>query len=465
MRRPIMAAARFAVPFCLAPTTGWTAPTAHGPTGLAFGIPFAGLLLSVALFPMVAPRFWHRRMGMVFAGWIAALLLPLAATAGLVAAAAEAWHAILIEYLPFVTLLLALYVAAGGVLLSGGPWGRPWGNTLLLAIGTALAGVVGTTGVAMVLIHPLLRSNAHRRRKLHLVLFFILLVANAGGATSPLGDPPLYIGFLQGVPFFWPLRHLFAPLVVVAVPLLLAFWLIDRRLAAAEPSPAPPARLHLRGWSNLGLLAVVVGTVLLQGIWHPGDVVLLGQAIGAERLLGIVVFLAIAAISVRTTPRAIRSGNMFAWEPIEEVATLFAAVFITVGPVIAMLHEGLDGPLAALIRLTEDAAGQRLPIVYFWLTGILSAFLDNAPTYLVFFQQAGGDPATLTGPDAHVLEAISTGAVFFGALTYIGNAPNLMVRSVAAHRGVKMPGFFGYMGLAAAALLPCFVLLTLIFFR
>jgi len=433
--------------------------------GLAWGLPFVGVLASIAVLPMLAPRFWHRRMAMVSLFWCLALVVSLAIHNGPGLAATAVWHAVLIEYLPFVSLLMALYVVGGGILLRGGPWGTPAGNTLLLAIGTVLAGVMGTTGAAMVLIHPLLRANAHRMRKTHLAVFFIVLVANAGGATTPLGDPPLYVGFLHGVPFGWPLRNLGLPLLTLAVPLLAAFWMLDRYLAASEKPPEPAQKLHLRGWGNVGLLGVIVGSVVLQGVWQPGEISLLGQQIGVERLVAMATLAAVACLSWRITPRAVHQGNMYSWAPIEEVAILFAAIFITIGPVMDMLHAGMQGPLAPLLRLNVDAAGHPLPLVTFWMAGLLSAFLDNAPTYLVFFELAGGDPALLTGKLNPSLTALSAGAVFFGALTYVGNAPNMMVRAIAAHRGVRMPGFFGYMLWSGCLLLPGFVLLSLVFFH
>ena len=434
------------------------------PDALLWGLPFAGLLLTIAVLPMLAPRFWHRRMGLIAAIWSLALLLPLAALRGPAAAWHEAWHAALVDYLPFVSLLLALFTAGGGILLEGGPWGRPAGNTALLALGTALAGVMGTTGAAMVLIHPLLRANAYRRRRIHLVVFFIVLVANAGGATTPLGDPPLYLGFLHGVPFFWPLFSLIAPLLMVAVPLLAAFWGMDSLLARQEPPPPPAGRLRLRGWRNAALVGLVVAAVLLQGVYRPGEAVLFGERIGLERLLGILVFAAITFVSLAITPRAVRERNLFRWAPVQEVALLFAAIFVTVGPVLEMLAAGPTGPLARLLALTSDAAGQPSPLAYFWLAGTCSAFLDNAPTYLVFFKLAGGDPTVLTGGEEKVLRALSAGTVFFGGLTYIGNAPNMMLRAIAARHGVRMPGFFGYMAWSGTLLLPLFLLLTICFF-
>ncbi len=430
------------------------------PPGLAWGLPFAGMLLSIALVPMLAPRFWHRRMGGIAAAWTLAVLLPLLALDGPGAAWHLFWHAVLAEYLPFVALLAALYAAGGGIVVKGGPWGTPAGNTALLALGLLLAGEMGTTGAALVLIHPLLRANAARRHKTHLVVFFIVLVANAGGITSPLGDPPLYVGFLHGVPFFWPLRHLVVPLLVLAVPLLAAFWLLDRWLMRGE-APARRSRLRLRGRRNVALVAAVAAIVLGQAAAPAWPVTLLGETIEAGRLAGLCGLVAIVALSQAITPRGLRRANMFSWEPMREVAIVFAAIFVTAGPVLAMLAAGPTGPLAPLLALASDATGAPVPVAYFWLAGLLSAFLDNAPTYLVFFGMAGGDASLLAGGGSRVLEAIAAGTVFFGALTYIGNAPNMMVRAVAARRGVRMPGFFAYLALAAALLILPFGALTL----
>jgi len=426
-------------------------PSALPATSLAWGLPFLGILGSIALFPMAAPRFWRRYMGAVALAWSGALLVPLAVMAGGRAAAALAWHALLVNYLPFIALLLALYTLGGGVLLRGGPAGTPAGNTAMLALGMAMGALMGTAGASMVLIHPLLRANAHRRRKIHLVLFLIVLVANAAGAISPLGNPPLYLGLLRGVPFFWPARHLLAPLAVTTVLLLAAFYLIDRHLAAREP-PAPRAqRFHLRGWGNITLILLVIGAVFAVA-YAP-----------STSLPVVAVFLTATALSAWLTPSAIRQANDFTWHPILEVAMLFAGVFVTIAPVETMLRAGLAGPLAPLLHLALADNGQPVPAASFWLAGVLSAFLDNAPTYLMFFDLAGIRPEALVDQE-RVLAAISAGAVFFGGLTYIGNAPNMVIRAVAAHRGVHMPGFFGYAALACAVLLPVMALLTLLFF-
>jgi Na+/H+ antiporter NhaD/arsenite permease-like protein len=438
-------------------------PTA--PLALPWAGPFLGVLASIAVLPMLASRLWHRRMAWVMGLWTAALLLPWAETFGAADAARLAWHAILVEYLPFVTLLLALYAAGGGVLVRGGPAGTPGGNTLMLGVGMALGVVMGQAGAAMVLVNPLLHANAHRRRKVHLPLFLIVLIANASGALTPLGNPPLYLGFLEGVPFFWPARHLVAPLAVLTGLLLLAFYLIDRRLAAAEPPTPAPARLHVRGWANAALILLTGAVVLAQNAVAAGDIAIMGETVPLMRLIAILAFLAITLASAATTPKAVRQGNDFTWAPMREVALLFLAIFVTIQPVLHMLEAGLSGPLGPVLRLTLTPDGAPRPAAFFWLAGILSAFLDNAPTYLVFFKIAQIDPAAMSAAQESALAALSAGAVFFGGLTYIGNAPNMMVRGVAAHRGVRMPSFLGFLCLSAALLLPAFAILTALFFH
>ncbi len=427
---------------------------------ILLGVPFAGMLLSIALFPVFAPRFWHRHMGAVALGWIVLLLIQETLGGGPRVAAVSAWHAVLVEYLPFMTLLLGLYTAGGGILLRGGLRGTPVGNTTRMAFAALLGGVMGTIGAAMVLIHPLLHANAHRRRKVHLVVCFIVLAGNAGGALSPLG-PPLYIGFLEDVPFFWPLLHLGLPFLLLTGLELAGFYLLDWWLARSEPPPAREGPLRLRGWINVALVLIVAASVVAQGMLDFGRVTLLGQPVEVTRLAGMLLCLAVTGLSVAVTPLAVHQGNDFTWHPMQEVAVLFAAIFITIQPVIGMLHAGSAGPLAPLLRLATDPAGEPIPLAFFWLTGILSAFLDNAPTYLVFFKLAGDAPAVHNGV---ALQALSAGAVFFGGLTYIGNAPNLMLRAIASHRGVAMPGFFTFTGYATLALLPVFALMSLLFF-
>jgi Na+/H+ antiporter NhaD/arsenite permease-like protein len=460
--RPRLAA--LLAPMLLLATPALAAPM-EGSLGLGWALPFAGLLLSIALGPILAEHVWHKRMGLIAAGWSALLLLPWALAFGPLAAAGIAWHAVLLEYLPFVTLIFALFTVGGGIVVAGGPWGTPAGNTLLLATGTGLASLMGTTGAAMVLIHPLLRANAHRSRKVHLVVFFILLVANVGGSLTPLGDPPLFLGFLKGVPFFWPAANLLAPMLVMAGLLLAAFWLLDRRLAAADPPCGERPPLRIKGVPNIALLAAVVGITAASGVVESPDIDLLGQRIPLARVVGMLAMVGIGLLSLRLTPAGNRSANLFSWAPFEEVAKLFAAIFVCMAPVVAMLHQGEAGPFGWLIDLVEGPDGRPWPAAYFWATGGLSAFLDNAPTYVVFFELAGGDPKLLTGELARTLLAISCGSVFMGALTYIGNAPNFMVRAIAAQRGVRMPGFIGFMGWSVVLMLPPLLVVTWLFFR
>jgi Na+/H+ antiporter NhaD/arsenite permease-like protein len=427
------------------------------PEGALLGLPFLGLLLSIALLPGLAPRFWLRRMGWVSLGWSLVLLAFIVGDRGVAIAWQLGWHALIAEYMPFVTMLGALYVVAGGVQIRGGPPGTPLGNTLTLVLGMALGLVMGPTGAAVVLIQPLLAANAHRRRRVHLVLFLIILVANISGALTPLGNPPLFAGLLRGVPFFWPARSLLLPYLTLTGVLLTAFYAIDRYLVAAEPPARRGSIPRVQGWRNLGLTAVLGASVMLQTL-DLGTLTLFGEPVGAGRLGGSFLAIGIGWLSWRITPRARRRANDFTWHPMTEVAVLFAGIFVTLAPVSHLLQAG---SIQALLPSLQGSDGQPPALAYFWLAGLLSAFLDNAPTYLVFFDMARINP-TDPGP---VLVAISAGAVFFGGLTYIGNAPNLMLRGIASHRGVRMPAFGLYLAMAAALLLPAFVLLGAIFFR
>ena len=447
------------------------ASAAGGPDGaalsLAWCIPFAGMLLSIALFPLLAPHFWHAHFGKVAAFWSLALLVPFGAVFGLEADAHSLAHALVAEYIPFILLLLALYTISGGILLGGTLRGSAGLNTGLLALGTLLASVMGTTGAAMLLIRPLLKANAQRPQRVHVVVFFIFLVANIGGGLTPLGDPPLFLGFLQGVSFMWTVQHMLPSVAFCAAVLLVLFYVIDtwlwRKTPAAAPLPAVP--LSVRGGFNIWLIVGVVGAVLMSGLWQSGVVFdIYGTPVSLQSAVRDGLLLLLALISLWLTPRAVRADNDFSWFPMQEVAKLFLGIFITIAPAIAILRAGEAGQLAALIKTVSNSSGEPVNIMYFWMTGLLSSFLDNAPTYLVFFNLAHGDAAHMMGPLASTLLAISMGAVFMGANTYIGNAPNFMVKAVAEQSGVAMPGFFGYMLWSGAILLPLFGLVSLIFF-
>ncbi|SPC13338.1 sodium:proton antiporter [Cupriavidus taiwanensis] len=439
-----------------------------------WGLPFAGILLSIALWPLLGPKFWHHHYGKIAAGWGLLFLLPFAVVFGPHAAAVSTVHALLAEYIPFIALITTLYIVAGGICVRGNLHGTPGLNTGILALGTFLASFMGTTGAAMLLIRPLLRANDNRRHVAHVVVFFIFLVANAGGALTPLGDPPLFLGFLKGVDFFWTLQNIFPETLFVCAALLLLFYLVDRYYYRNKEEELPPRNdptpdsggIAIEGKFNFVLLLAVVSLVLMSGLWKPGiSFDILGTEVPLQAAVRDGLLVVVAVVSLLVTPRSARVGNEFNWEPILEVGKLFAGIFLTIIPVIAMLKAGTDGAFAGVIRAVSDVNGQPVDGMYFWATGVLSSFLDNAPTYLVFFNTAGGDPATLMTRDASTLAAISAGAVFMGANTYIGNAPNLMVKAIAENRGVRMPSFFGYMLYSGIFLVPLFVVMTFLFFH
>ncbi|ULL00315.1 sodium:proton antiporter [Bradyrhizobium sp. I71] len=428
-----------------------------------YALPFAGLLLSIALGPLLFTKFWHHHYGKIAAAWSLLALASLVIFAGGMATLAALVHAVLVEYLGFIVLLFSLYVVAGGVLITGDIKATPATNAGILALGTLGASVVGTTGAAMILIRPLIRANRPRRHNTHVVIFFIILVANVGGALSPLGDPPLFVGFLHGVDFFWTTRALWLQTAIVAGLLLAIFVAVDVWHFRSEPlgdtGPAQPVRI--RGLVNLVLIAAIVASLLASAMWKPGVAFdILGTRLDLEDVVRNLALLAIAALSVWLTPDEHRQANGFTWEPIREVAKLFAGIFVAIIPVIAMLNAGHHGAFAWLLSAVTGPDGAPREVAYFWFTGLMSAFLDNAPTYLLFFELAGGDPQVLMHELSGTLASISMGAVYMGALTYIGNAPNFMVSSIAAESGIEMPSFFGYLLRAGAVLIPLFLLLT-----
>jgi Na+/H+ antiporter NhaD/arsenite permease-like protein len=436
-----------------------------------WGLPFAGILLSIAVLPLLAPSFWHHHYGKVAAAWAAAFLLPFMLVFGVGVAASGFVHALLAEYLPFIILLTALFTVAGGIYIKGNLHGSPALNTAILGIGAVLASFMGTTGASMLLIRPMIRANDNRKHKAHVIVFFIFIVSNAGGSLTPLGDPPLFLGFLKGVEFFWTVRYIFPETLFMVGSLLVIFYLLDswfykNREEVLPMDPTPDTkRIGFEGARNFWLLAVVVGLVLMSGIWKPGiSFNLMGTEVGLPGLLRDIGLLAVTVLSLKITPTSVHTDNQFSWAPMQEVAKLFAGIFLTIIPVIAMLKAGVDGPFAAVVRSVTNPDGSPNPAAYFWATGALSSFLDNAPTYLVFFNTAGGDAQALMTTYAYTLAAISAGAVFMGANTYIGNAPNLMVKAIAEDRGVKMPSFFGYMLWSIAVLIPLFIIMTWIWF-
>lgn len=462
-----------AVPAILAAGPALAAGDIGGATmGAGWALPFAGMLLSIALGPVVFPHLWERHYGKFAAFWAVLTLAPLVLLRGLDPALAALLHTALLDYIPFIILLFALFTIAGGILISGNLRGTPLTNTTLLAIGTVLASFVGTTGASIIMIRPVLRANDDRRFNVHVVVFFIFLVSNIGGSLTPLGDPPLFLGFLRGVDFFWTTTHLLPETGFSVIALLALFYAFDSLLFRKEKGyptlkdPTPDRAIKLWGKVNILLLAGVIGAILMSANWKPGTAFTVhGVAVEGQNLLRDLILLALAGLSLKLTPGPVRAGNEFSWGPIKEVAKLFAGIFICIIPVLAMLQAGREGAFAPLVALVSNADGSANTTAYFWLTGALSSFLDNAPTYLVFFELAGGDPKALMTNGASALAAISAGAVFMGANSYIGNAPNFMVYAIAKDRKVAMPSFFGYMLWSGAILIPLFVVLTFLFFR
>lgn len=437
------------------------------------GLPFAGVLLSIAFFPLFAPRFWRRRYALVVSFWGLLMAVPFVWFFGR-PAINEIVHMVLLDYFPFMILLLSLFGVAGGIHIAGALKDTPVTNLILLIIGTFIASWIGTTGASMLLIRPVLRTNTARKNKAHIIIFFIFLVSNIGGALTPLGDPPLFLGFLRGVPFFWTF-HLLPVTAFISVCLLALFFAIDClyyrredccRFPQDERSAKTSIRIH--GKRNLVYLVGIIFAVLLSGLVDFGKVTVFHTVLSIQNIIRDILLLGIVLLSVATTPKRIRSENRFDWDPMKEVAVIFAAIFVTILPVLAMLRAGSEGHLAFITGAAKE------PWHYFWITGLLSSFLDNAPTYLTFLTTALGNFThglpertgilNLINTHSLILQAISTGAVFMGANTYIGNAPNFMVRAIAEEQGIKMPSFFGYMAWSAGILLPLFVLATLMFF-
>ncbi len=466
-------------------------------------IPFIGILLSIAIFPLIAPQFWHHHFGKVSAFWGLLFAIPF-----LLAYKGEAIHAILhtylLEYIPFIILLWALYTVAGGIFAKGAPIGTPLANLGVLAIGTLLSSWIGTTGAAMVMIRPYLKMNSFRKTKVHLIIFFIFLIANIGGSLTPLGDPPLFLGFLKGVPFFWTF-NIFTEMLFVVGIIFIIFYIWDSYVfrkegwkdkihliahhlenpdadfddimleeeveiedSSTHKKVVKEVRLEIKGLVNILFLLGIIGGVLFSGYVHLGEVTFLGIHMHIQNIVRDFFLIIMGLLSLKLTPGEYRKNNEFTWFPIVEVAKLFAGIFVTIIPALAMLQAGTEGHLAMIIETVKK------PWHYFWITGSLSSFLDNAPTYLVFLNTALGQffPGVDSFEAVHhliaqqelYLKAISTGAVFFGAMTYIGNAPNFMVKSIAEQSNIKMPSFFGYMIYSLSILGLIFLLVTFVFF-
>ncbi len=439
-------------------------------------IPFVGLLLCIAVLPLARPVWWEKHKGMAVVFFCALFIIPYAVTHGALAAAETVLDCIVNDYLTFIVLLFGLFCVSGNISLSGDLAGSPRINVAILATGTFLSSLIGTTGASMLIIRPLIRMNSWRRRKSHIIIFFIFMIANMGGCLTPLGDPPLLMGLMRGVPFLWSLRLL--PLLLFNMVLLLVlFSYIDMRAyrkdiaAGLRPDISRPGtEIKINGKHNLIFIMMIVAAVVLGGMLPSlplfqndlGNVLgirLFGETVlGYPAIIEMVLILTAAFLSFKTTNEMVRTENHFTWGAIKEVAVLFAGIFITMQPALALLTSK-----GAELGLTT-------PAEMFWASGLFSGFLDNTPTYLIFLTTAGSlgfatGIATLSGiVPSSMLLAISAGSVFMGANTYIGNAPNFMVKSIADENGIHMPSFFGYLLWSLCILVPLFILDTVIFF-
>ena len=441
-----------------------------------FCIPFAGLLLCIAVMPLVKPEWWEKNQAFAVIAWSLLFIIPYAVVNGAGVTAETVLECIVNDYLTFIVLLFGLFCVSGNITLEGNMVGSPGVNAMFLALGTLLSSCIGTTGASMLLVRPLIKMNSWRKHKAQIMIFFIFMISNMGGSLTPIGDPPLLMGFMRGVPFFWSM-HLFPVLIFNMVLLLIIFYFIDRRsyrrdiARGMHPDISKPGvEFRIDGLHNVIFLVMIVAAVILSGTLPSLSVFqdAAGNVLGIPifetvklsfpSLIEIVIILLAAFLSFKTTDKKIRTQNHFTWGAIKEVAVLFIGIFITMQPALMLLKA--KGPE---LGITE-------PFEMFWATGLLSSFLDNTPTYLVFLTTAGtlgytsGIITTVGTISIKILMAISCGAVFMGANTYIGNAPNFMVKSISDENGIRMPSFFGYMAWSFGILVPVFIIDTLVFF-
>ncbi len=439
-------------------------------------LPFVGLLLCIALFPLLKPVWWEQHQPVVVAVWLLLFTVPFAVFKGAGNTFEVVMECLVNDYLTFIVLLFGLFCVSGNITMEGDLAGSPRVNVLLLAVGTLLSSVIGTTGSSMLMVRPVIKMNSWRKRRAHVMVFFIFLVSNIGGCLIPIGDPPLLMGFSRGVPFFWSLK-LFPVLLLNLIVILTVFYWIDRKnyckdiAEGLKPDISKPGtEIQFQGLHNLLFLAVIVIAVIFSGVLPGipffqdaggnvrGITIFRDVKLSFPTMIELVMILSAAWFSFRTTKEEIRIKNHFTWGAIKEVAVLFVGIFVTMQPALMLLKS-----IGANLGFTE-------PIQMFWATGMLSSFLDNTPTYLVFLTTAGtmqfteGVATSLGTIPVKILMAISCGAVFMGANTYIGNAPNFMVKSISDENGIRMPSFVRYIMWSVCILIPVFVLDTIVFF-
>lgn len=416
---------------------------------------FLGLLLSLSFCPLTTPHFWHKHEKKIILFWGIGCIFSLNYTFGLSKSFNLLADMLLHEYIPFIVLVCAIFTINSGLHINLNMKASPVKNVLVLTVASLFSSIIGTTGASMLFLRPLIRMNHERKYKTHNIIFFIFSVANIGGSLTPLGDPPLFIGFLNGVDFFWPTKHLFMPFLITIIILLLTYFLIDKYLWKKEIIPLEKAKsinISIEGKKSfififLMIILIPFSSHLSSKIIHFG-----AQEVLLSNILRDALLIILSIASYFLTKQEIRHKNHFSFAPLSEVSILFLAIFTTMIPITFIINAGASSSL----RLSSASS-------YFWISGILSAFLDNAPTYLVFFTLAGGNAQSLM-QSVSTLQAISLGTVFFGAMTYIGNTPNFIIRSIAKQSQITMPSFIGYLGWSCIILLPIFFIISMIFF-
>lgn len=427
---------------------------------LISAIPFILTLLSFALGPVLLPRKWHifENKSLVLCGFLG--IFSIMHAFGLIHGIEQCLHVILQEYTPFLIILIALFVVSSGIKIQIDRPVTPTYNTLLLLVGALLANFIGTTGTSMLLIRPFLHLNRTRKSFSHGVVFFIFIISNSAGCLTPIGDPPLFLGYLHGVDFFWPLKNLFPAFLGVMGCLLCLFFLFDSYFIRQEQASYESKNVFkIQGKHHFLFFTAIVAALVGFGSWHQAPIIcqISGINIQLNAVLRDISLLGITFLSLKTMHPKIKEAQL-KWAPIWEVGKLFLVIFITLIPISLMLKMGSSGPFSGFLKIVDS---HNPPFAYFWLSGLFSSFLDNAPTYLVFFKMAGGDAHVLQHQDTSILMAISLGAVLMGAMTYIGNAPNMMVKNMARHYHVQTPSFFGYMLWSVCILIPLFIGISL----
>lgn len=432
-----------------------------------WSLPFVGILLTIALAPITIANLWHKYYGRIAFFWAGILGLALIISQGFGAFMHTLVETMGHHFVPFIIFLTALYITTSGVHIKIKADASPLLNTCFLCITGLMASVIGTTGAAMLFIAPFIHLNKERTHKIHLMIFYIFIVCNVGGGLTPIGDPPLFLGYLEGIDFFWPLIHMARPVLGILFSLLIIFYAIDfyyfKKEGLTHTTPLSKVRVRIQQKKQFIVLSAIITLIATNKWWDFGqNIHILGIPFQISAISRDLLLIVCAGISLLWRPIPIEKEPLLNWAPLKEVAKLFAVIFFTAAPVLAILKAGPAGAFAPLHEFLHHTNGMPKNDVYFWISGFLSSILDNAPTYLIFFHMAGGDPTTLMGPMATTLLAFSMGSVFMGAMTYIGNAPNFMVKSIAEMHEIQMPTFLGFMAWSVGILLPILALMGIV---